>query len=456
MVENQREQQEEMLSAYSSRGGSQGRQGGANGLNRRGGLSWEQAERMAEQKRSLAQELESLQRDMQAAARSHKEEAPQAAGDVGTAAQNVAESGLNSALQRSAMEIERGRGMQAAAREPLITEAMEALENDLSRAALIASNEAQKKKNGKPDATPEELLAELSDLRRAWQNAQLEQQRLAEGRGRNGELNPNDINRQRLARNGQFDPNGRNGLDPNGREGVGPNGRNAQDADGRNGQRQNGQDPNDPNQQAQGQQPGQGQQGSQQGAQGQNGQQSGQGGQQGGTNGGSDANGGANAGGGYANNGGSTLGPGGGWGGPYGWRGGYWDPNRGRLNGWNPPLPSTALPPVDAEEYRRQAEAFARRLRELGDRLPQGALSDADINALRQLSNRLRNSSHGDPMENEYARMVGLVDQLELAALNASDKNKTTATRAFSQTEDAPEYRETVAEYYRRLGNESK
>jgi len=89
-------------------------------------------------------------------------------------------------------------------------------------------------------------------------------------------------------------------------------------------------------------------------------------------------------------------------------------PQPRRLNGWNPPLPSNALPPVDPEEYRRQAEAFARRLRELGDRLPQGALSDVDINALRQLSNRLRNSSHGDPMENEYARMVGLVDQLEL------------------------------------------
>ncbi len=152
--ENQREQQEEMLSAFSSaRNAQQGQQGG-NSRNQRGGLSWEQAEQMAEQKRSIAQELESLQRDMQAAARSHKEDAPQAASNVGTAAQNVAESGLNSALQRSAMEIERGRGMQAAAREPLITEAMEALENDLTRAAQIASNEAQKKKAAKRTRHP--------------------------------------------------------------------------------------------------------------------------------------------------------------------------------------------------------------------------------------------------------------------------------------------------------------
>jgi hypothetical protein len=237
-----------------------------------------------------------------------------------------------------------------------------------------------------------------------------------------------------------------------GKTGQGPNARDP------NGRGQDGRNPNDPNQrgqnpQGQGQQGGQGQNGQQPGGEGQQDGQ-GQNGQQGGS--------GGNASSGYANNGGartnggSTLGPGGGWGGPEGWRGGYWDPYRGRLNGWNPPLPSTALPPVDAEEYRRQAEAFARRLRELGDRLPQGALSDDDINALRQLTKGLRHSSHGDPMENEYARMVGLVDQLELAALNASEKSKVTATRASRAAEDAPEYRETVAEYYRRLGNDSK
>ena len=451
MVQEQREQQQEMLSAYSSREGQQNG-AGANAQGRRG-LSWEQAEKMAEQKRSLAQQMESLQRDMQAAARAHKEDAPQASGNVGQAAQNVADSGLNAALQRSAMEIERGRGLQAAAREPLITEAMEALQNDLNKAAQIASNEAEKRKGGKEEATPEELLAELSDLRRAWQQAQAEQQRLAEGQGRgpNGQLNPNDIKRQQLARNGQP---GRDGFDPN--------------APGRNGQNpgpssQNpGQNPNGPNQQGQGQngqQQGQGQNGQQQG-QGQNGQQQGQSGggqgQQGGANGGGNNANGGNANGGYANNGAYNGGAYGGNGGPYGWRGGYWDPYRGRLNGWNPPLPSTALAPVDPDEYRRQAEAFARRLRELGDRLPQGALPDVDINALRQLSNRLRNSSHGDPMENEYARMVGLVDQLELAALNASDKTKATSTRASRPVDDSPEYRETVAEYYRRLGNDSK
>jgi hypothetical protein len=57
-------------------------------------------------------------------------------------------------------------------------------------------------------------------------------------------------------------------------------------------------------------------------------------------------------------------------------------------------------------------------------------------------------------MESEYARMMGLVDQLELAALSASDKTRENApTRAANPNADAPEYRETVAEYYRRLGD---
>ena len=59
-------------------------------------------------------------------------------------------------------------------------------------------------------------------------------------------------------------------------------------------------------------------------------------------------------------------------------------------------------------------------------------------------------------MESEYKNMIGLVDQLEIAALNAVEKNKAVAaTRATRPAEDSPEYRETVAEYYRRLGSDN-
>jgi hypothetical protein len=418
MVEQQREQQEEMLSAY-ARGAQQAPGAGDRS---RPGLSWEQAEAMAEKKRSLQQQLESLQRDMQASARAHREDAPQASENIAEASRQLAESGLSSALSRSAMEIERGRGLQAAARERLITEAMNALANDLSRAAQVAANESQQRRKGGPEeATPEELLAELGELRRAWQQAQAEQQRrLAEARGQGrdpnagpgGELDPNNPNAQqrRLAelanRQGGRDPQGRN---------------------------QNGQQPGDS--------PGQ------EGPEGQSGAESQQaGGQQGG----------ANSGGSFANNGGANGGNWGG-GGPDRWLGGtagHWiEGDRGRLGNWNPPLPSGALRPVDPEEFRRQAEAFARRFRELANRIPEGALPDTEIAALRQLANRLREAGGRDPMENEYARMLGLVDQLELAALNATEKNRAVAaTRASRPVKDSPEYRETVAEYYRRLG----
>jgi hypothetical protein len=85
--------------------------------------------------------------------------------------------------------------------------------------------------------------------------------------------------------------------------------------------------------------------------------------------------------------------------------------------------------------------------------MPQNALSPADISALRQLVGRLRRNSD-DPMEAEYKNMGTLVDQLELAALNASEKNRAAApTHTETPATDSPEYRETVAEYYRRLGS---
>jgi hypothetical protein len=87
------------------------------------------------------------------------------------------------------------------------------------------------------------------------------------------------------------------------------------------------------------------------------------------------------------------------------------------------------------------------------NRMPQNALSPEDLSALRQLVSGLRRSNSDDPMEAEYKKMGILVDQLELAALDASEKNRKAApTHTETPAADSPEYRETVAEYYRRLG----
>jgi hypothetical protein len=59
-------------------------------------------------------------------------------------------------------------------------------------------------------------------------------------------------------------------------------------------------------------------------------------------------------------------------------------------------------------------------------------------------------------MSSEYQRMVGLVNQLELAALKAERAaNADTSTRAADMVDDARRYRDNVAEYYRKLGGKN-
>jgi hypothetical protein len=360
---------------------------------------------------------------MQTSAQQHREDAPDASKRVGSAANDLAESNLSAGLARSALELERGRGLQAATRERLLTEAMENLQNDLDQAAQVAATEARERRSDKNDASPEELLAELSELRRAWQLAQANANQRGGPNGQRGQPNPNDPN-------GLRDPNGP--RDANG------------DPDSQRGANGDPNAPRDANDQRGGNQPG----GNQPGDSPSDGASS-QGGQSGSQSGGNSSNGGQ-----LANNGSWNANGGGNWGGggPNQWGGYARDWTRG-LNGWNPPLASGALRPwADSPEFRQQAEDIARRLRDMVNRMPQNALAPADLSALRQLANRLRRSGK-DPMESEYKNMVNLVDQLELAALSASEKTRESApTRTDRPAADSPEYRETVAEYYRRLG----
>jgi hypothetical protein len=427
MLEEQRKSESELLNAF-----SQGNQSGANppgsgGLGRRG-LSWERAEALAEQKRSLQNQLESLQRDMQTSAQQHRDDAPDASKRIGSAASDLAESGLSAGLAQSARELERGRGLQAATRERLITEAMENLQNDLDQAARMASNEARQRRPGQEEASPEELLAELSELRRAWANAQA-----------------NANQRGALGPNGERDPRG--GLDPN--RPRDPNG--ARDPNGQRGNDPRAQGSPDPNGQP-GDQPGGDQSGDNASATASN--QNGQNGsnQKGGSNqsGGSSQSGGADPSR-LANGWQNAIGGGGG----YDWGGrGPYDNWGGYARNWTGPLPSGALRPwVDSPEYRQQAEEISRRLRDMMNRMPRNALAPADLSVLRELANRLRNPGR-DPMEAAYKNMASLVDHLELAALSASEKTRDPAkTRAATPAPDSPEYREAVAEYYRRLGS---
>src|SRR5262249_50759953 len=87
MLEQQKHGENELLSAFSG-SNAQGSQPGSavGGAGRRGGLSWERAEALAEQKRSLQAQLDELQRDMQASAQQHKDDAPEATKKLSSAA----------------------------------------------------------------------------------------------------------------------------------------------------------------------------------------------------------------------------------------------------------------------------------------------------------------------------------------------------------------------------------
>jgi hypothetical protein len=90
---------------------------------------------------------------------------------VGEAAKELEDSNTTARLARSAQELERGRGLQAATREGLITESLQQLQQKLEQAASVAATESGGTKGQEKRAEPGDLLAELGELRRALERA---------------------------------------------------------------------------------------------------------------------------------------------------------------------------------------------------------------------------------------------------------------------------------------------
>jgi hypothetical protein len=100
----------------------------------------------------------------------------------------------------------------------------------------------------------------------------------------------------------------------------------------------------------------------------------------------------------------------------------------------------------------RETAVIGQRVRDVASRMSRGELTQAQLEALRRRANELRRLS-GDPMA-DRKELLALVDQIELAALASSGRAHDDASaRATSATPDTPQYREAVAEYYRRLGD---
>lgn len=107
---------------------------------------------------------------------------------------------------------------------------------------------------------------------------------------------------------------------------------------------------------------------------------------------------------------------------------------------------------LGAAPFSPEAAAIADRIQGLVNRLNGAQLSAAQISALRRLTHELKYLA-GDPLASQQEAMVKVVDQIELATLAAAEKSRdATAAHTSASGTDRPQYREAIAEYYRRLG----
>jgi hypothetical protein len=123
------------------------------------------------------------------------------------------------------------------------------------------------------------------------------------------------------------------------------------------------------------------------------------------------------------------------------------------LAAWNPDMRSGSLQALElGAGSLREAREASDRLQELANRMGRGSMSPEELRALQRMAHDLRRLT-GNPLATSPEAMSKLIDQLELATLAAAQKsNQGAPPRTAVQSADATEYREAVAEYYRRLG----
>lgn len=319
----------------------------------RGEIDQRSAQTLVEKKLEMAAQLSAVQREMRDVLNDQRSKHPQATQRLADALSELENENLSHRLNRSAAEIRYGRAREAAPREGLIAEGLDALEHNLRATARIAATEGQKRDAGQ--ASPEALLAELSELRRALQKGQ---------RGNDA------MQAQSRAAQAAQSPSASPAASPpasNGRTG-----RN-QSSEGKDADRSDSAEPGN----------------------------------------------GLNA----------------------------WNPSAWRSS---PNLSSASLE-TGAGQFRREAEEVSERVRELTNRMKAGELSAAQIDSLRRMGHELRRLA-GNPLASQADAMSKLVDQIELVTLAATENSRKMAAHTSAATQDAPEYREAVAEYYRRLG----
>lgn len=135
----------------------------------RGQLQPQRAQALTKSKQQMAGELRALQQDMREALNDHRTRQPDAASRLSEIVSDLENTNVVGRINRSATEIQYGRARDAASREGLISDVLEALEKDLRDTARLAAGEAEQDTT---PADPQGVLAQLSDLRRQLQQAQ--------------------------------------------------------------------------------------------------------------------------------------------------------------------------------------------------------------------------------------------------------------------------------------------
>jgi hypothetical protein len=125
------------------------------------------------------------------------------------------------------------------------------------------------------------------------------------------------------------------------------------------------------------------------------------------------------------------------------------------LSAWDPVSPNARLPEGTLEgrdSLARQSTSIADRARRMRERAGNRELTAQELASLREMARELRQLA-GDPLAAEAAAMKGAVAQIELTTLAAvANARRGEPARTTVPIGDSPQYREAVAEYYRRLG----
>ena len=140
--------------------------GGGDQLSSRSALDRRKAQELVQAKQKMAADLSGLQQDLRNSVHEHRSRQPATTRRVSEIIRELEASDVMYRLNRSAAEIYYGRAREAALREGLIAEALEALQKDLLEAASLAAREGR----GEGESSgPEQLLAEVAQMRRALQ-----------------------------------------------------------------------------------------------------------------------------------------------------------------------------------------------------------------------------------------------------------------------------------------------